>query len=509
MRGAVKYINGYFMLSDPKHRKLPIVFLVSTLLAAILRGYFALRSGFWCDEIAWLNESAGPLGSLIQSVRVEPGPLGFLDLVLIALPAKALIRAGLDPHLALRVFTVLLTLLVGILPLSSKAISAPTKILWCVLAVTSSALNAMAINARPIAALIFFSSFIFSAALEIINENPDGRGFLTRLLIFLLPLAAFSHPYILFSVGLLTLVIFLSGSNRTKALLGSSVVVYFILFSLWQFKIRPSLVHEKIEWSIVAAKFFSSNTKDYMKESLRSLLNPGIGWKWFAPILLAGGISIYRRNKTEFAFVLLTCLMGLALPLALDYRYSYFFSPRQSFFAFPAFLWLSAQGYSSLLRYGGRFRNLALVAGLAIFSYTQLGGTYHWMIDKAPHVDVPRYDILGAFDRARSFKNILVMSRCHVEVAELYADKKAMTGYFAAYSRSLSPRLPKSLRIVKWTDDEKSCGGWLPDLPDDPKLLTKLRPEDTMVFLPYNVRIPVSLEKFTCFTETGRRCLRR
>lgn len=490
--------------------------------ASLLVGFFALvmfgfllvvaaNTGLWCDEFNWLQMSQLSARYTFESMRRESGPMGPLDLLLISENAKFLMRLGVNPHAAARFQTILFAVCTALLPFGSKLIRKSEKWIWFFLVAMSSAVCTVALTARPNAGLVFFSACALFIAVDLIRRSSKQRadlGWRFWGLLGLLVVGGLSHPYIaLPTVCLIPLAWFssLSSQNKIKviSLIGLALAVKFVWFIFLR---NAPLGYQPLSNSEFLKNIRTASWRQFFDETLHGFAGSGAPLKITLLFFLFGAFLGVRENR-KFLFIPILFVLGAAVPLLMNIRHNYFFAPRQTLTALPFWMW----GVVSTLSWLTNAKSFAKPLVLGLFCIFGVFVPFrHWISNKPPFFDIPRYKMHRWLDKVASEPNhkVIVLSFCHVGVAHLYASRVQNQNFFEDYAFNRKLRLPKSERLIPWTSNSISCSGLIPENPDDRNLLGQIRnhPSNFFVLAPYNVRIPKSLQGLPCKTEIDEPC---
>lgn len=496
-------------MSTALDRKREIALLIICVLSLIIiRGVIAANTGFWCDELAWIKFSIGSYLDTFENVRQEPGPHGPFDLLFIAFAGKQLINVGASPHLALRAATITLTTLTALIPFFSSVVSRREKWLWLLWTTTSTVINAMALNARPSAGLIFFSSCALFTGLEIIR----GRTLASRFLWILLGVLAFSaiaHPYIIFpTFFLLGLVPFSKFSRKEKIKIFTLLTVGILLRLFWLIVIREPAGFSAVPIDIFLKNILSAQWNGPVMETLHSLAGLGTPLKLVLPFAIAGAVFCFRENRFWGTYLIIVSTTVVAIPLLLNVKYGLPFSARQTFAALPFWGWMITSAMSRAVTAKWAIRAPVCLLFFVVGVILPLN---HWLKNKSPYVDIPRYELHKFIGKTEfeAEKQIIVLSYCHLESVNLYSPHGNFKEYFDDYGASRSSTIATPKNIIAWTSTKPSCLGSVPDVPDDELLLQQIRtnPSRYAVIAPFNVKVPTILKGLPCRTEINTECL--
>ena len=492
-------------------RRYEITAIALCILALITwRAIVAANSGFWCDELAWVKFSVGGYLETFENVRREPGPHGPFDLLFIAFSGKQLINIGINPHLALRAATITLITLTALLPFISTVVSRRERWLWLLWTTTSTALNAMAINARPSAGLIFFSSCALFTGLEIIRGKQQASRYLWVLL-GLLSFSAVAHPYIIFpTFFLLALVPFSNFSRKEKIKIFIFLGAGIVLRLFWQLVIREPAGFPAVPFDTFLQNVLTAQWKGPVLETLHALAGLGTPLKILLPFALAGIVFCFRENRFWGTYLTVVSFAVIAVPLLLNVKYGLPFSARQTFAALPFWGWAIT---TALSRASSAKWAVRVPVCLIFFVVGVVMPLNHWLKNRPPHVDIPRYKLHEFMGKAEFShgKQVIVLSYCHLEPANLYSPRGNFNEYFASYAASQAAVIAAAPGVIEWTNKASSCQGTVPDFPDDMTLLDRVRadPAAFVVIAPFNVKVPEVLRGLVCRTEVNTGCLGR
>jgi len=493
--------RGYFTLTSP----ILVLFLFGLIF--IFRAFFAKNTGFWCDEVGWIGYSIGTYGDTIKNVINEPGPLGPLDLLLIAFFGKNLIFLGIDPHVALRIFTILLATGTSLLAFGSKFVTKPERWSWLLWSASNSAINAMATNMRPYAGMIFFSACALFAGVELIRSKSQAPTKFFWLLMALLFVSSLAHPYILMAMVFILPFIFLSTfSKRHKALLSGLLLIGIAVKVYWFAFLRSSPEH-----TLAFPHFFQQVMRFHwlhqLNEGLHALASPGTPLK-VVGLFYLGGLFLALKEKLIWGIALAAMLLGgLVIRIFLNIRHEYFFASRQLLIALPFLGWLTTLSISYF--FSKRWK-LRWVIGAVFLVVGIILPLRHWVLNVPPFVDIPRYKMHETFNLPEfsDDKTIIVLSSCHVGSAYLYSSNDGFKNYFDHYAAKNKMMVPVNKRVLLWSTAGNSCSGEIAKVPNDLNLLklTKNNPSQFAVLAPFNVAVPEAIRHLPCRTEINSQC---
>lgn len=483
-----------------------LVFIAFIMVAAV-RIAVAKGSGFWCDEFCWIRYSMGSMVQTIANVKNEPGPMGPLDLTLISIFAKNMLRGGFDPHIAFRFQTIFFITLSGFIIFGSSFVTRSEKWAWVLWSATNSAMNAMAINTRPYAGMIFFSSCALFAAIELIRSNRSGPSGFFWVLMALCLAGSLAHPYIIFTTALLLFLLpWSSFSKRYKVLITSVLLASIAIKFVWFVGFR-TVPQQPFSLAVFFERVLQHAWRAQLNEGLHALASPGSPLKVLGLFYVVGLIFAIRERKL-WAFSLVAIIGGsLIVPILLNLRYGYFFAPRQLLIALPFLGWLTVLSLSAAANRGQK-------VWLPVFFVFFIVGVFfplrHWIRNVPPYVDIPRYK-MHEYLNSDSFgagKMVIVLSLCHLEAARLYSSPQIFSQFFANYAENRFRLVAEPARIVLWSQKGNSCAGEISAEPTDLTLAQNIQkfPERYVVLAPFNVTVPSLLRHLPCRTETNVAC---
>lgn len=485
---------------------------LATAVVILVRCVIAADSAFWCDELAFIIFGGKGFAASIVAMLHEPGPIGPLDQPLMTSLGRALILLGAHPHWTLRLYTIMLTAICGILPFLARRVPRPMAWSWFVLTALSPQMNAMALTARPSAGLLLTAC----VALFVVLEAPLRRGErpslgFKALSAMSLPLGL-AHPYgaINQAVGFFLVA---ARAIRAKGVLWfwlALLALPLLARPLWFFVIREPLARQPIDgaalWQWIVKEDWGRMLIDF------TMAFPGPWVSWRAGLLFAclGLAALFRRKERRGqGLALVAAIVGsIAVPYLLSAAFHYPMSPRQWLGAYPPLLWLCIEGGALVARPLLRKPLLAapLIAGAAWLCVAR--PALHFWRNGSPTVDVPRYKVHRILPALKEDRKVIVLSYCQKGVADLYASPEAFHGYFAGFAAARSGVIPESPRNIVWTTDTMSCFGALPPAPQDPAILQDVRrsPGSYFVLAPRGVAVPAVLAGIECRTETDEAC---
>lgn len=485
--------------------------LGTLLLVFAFRAAIAVKTGFWCDELAWLTHAQGGFAATLRSIANDPSPHGPLDVAALWLVSKPLLALGLPPQLAVRFHALAFATATSALPFLSRKISKLERWSWLGWSCLNVAITQMAFNARPYAGMIFFSSCGLFAALELgrLERKPGSRQALF-FYVALLALGPLEQVYLEIVGGVVALLLVFADLRRAPKLSLLSVLGVGLGAGVWWqlvCRVHPASAFAQ-QAGLAHAPAASARCFEYAREVFGVFSNPGRRVFLMAP-LAAWGAWLAAKSETRRLTLALwgTPALCILVPYALDAKYGYFFAPRQTFAALPFWGWFVAAAVGKLARLPRL--GAAAVAAAALFAGAL--PLWHLVHDDPPFIDQPRH-LPQQFvtERLKTGSTVLVLSACEAGEISLYATPEGFTRYFENYGQN-APFDYEALarpRVRTWSKNSLSCFGQIPETPDDPELLRAIENERSrfVVFAPFQATIPRALKGLPCYNEMNRPC---
>lgn len=485
------------------NRQVVLFILLLSFICIIERMWLSVHTGFWCDELAWIDYTECGIKSLIANVQREPSH-GPLDLVFFYYLAKLTSIFSTNVELAFRIFGILTAFLTQIWIIFSKKFINEEKILWSIWIFYSNAVLNYSINIRPYGPFIFYSSLYTMVFIDFVrSEYKESRFQIITLSV--LSLTGLAFPYLLFLVLPLIIFTLIKSSLKNKKILFLLLMQVLLLF-VWQKFFKGEQKFIPINNFELIKKIFSSETVIYIKEIFSQFINPILQTKIYLLILAVLIAATYKKNRTLYNFLILIVALSLSLPLVLDYKLNYFFTPRQALFGLASFAFLTIISICSIQNRIINFR-----VAVVIFFILGLYSRVHFYKNIPPYIDLPRYTFMDSFQKMINIgKKPIILSHCNLGSAYLFFNKELnrTQAHNYLYSKCENIKYDDS-KYVLWTKNWASCSGDATEIPDPNVPLDHIQknPEKYFIFAPYASKTPKPLSVVTdCITESGVPC---
>ncbi|MEW6057109.1 MAG: hypothetical protein AB1540_10885 [Bdellovibrionota bacterium] len=489
----------------------------NTALAAVVAVVFffflailALNTSFWCDEFGWVGATYGSIQEAIQVVAKDVSPHIFLDGFFMAIFSKAALNLGINPHLAIRLHTVVLAVLFAMLPWFIKTLSHRERWIWTGWAILNCALVRMAVNSRPYASILFFSAVALFAAIEF----SRSKGVFSRIalvLSILLTLGPLTHVYVMMPITLYAVLVLASRTDLKSKLKFLAPLLPGVLVCFWWFVFFKPHSYLAVSWNELFSRLMATPWLDYARQILGGFSNPGKRSLIVAPLVGYGIFIQWKKDKRLCLFLMAALFSGIAVPLYLDRKYNYFFVPRQTFTALPFWGWFVVVALDQIC-FSKIRRPAVSTAVLAMLTLVVgLIPLYRLIENIPPFVDQPRLKLREAVAQLKPDQKLIVLSSCNRSTAGLYVYPDYMKEMFERYRKGQPPEeRPTEERVPFWDSSSLTCFGNIPENSPDAELMKEVQshPERFLVLAPFDVRVPSRLRHVECVSEINGPCVR-
>lgn len=494
------------------------------VLAFALRAWLARDTSFWGDEFSWMSYGAAPTAlDSIRAISKDPSPHLFMDVVFLNVFSRLGLALGLDPHVAVRLHSILFSTGIMLLPLAARSLARREKLAWLAATALNVFLLSTAANSKPYASLAFFSTALVLAACEAASEPRLGE----RFWIFL-GIGAFGTSFSVYLALPIAIVCAYAafehyrrrgqrGERRgsrhaAQTRLLALLVGVGAFYAWWLFLYRVPLETPSRPLGQTLVELARAPWLGWARETFGSFSNPPKRVFLVAPIVAIGLWVAVRRNVWLAAALAAILGASIVFPAFTDVKHGYFYVPRQALPGLPVWILLFCFGLLALADRARGVRGAPFVVyALALVALGVLP-SLRALRAQAPFVDQPLrkyHRILPGITRDRG---ILVLNGCEADGVRLYESGENFASYFEQY-RTRPPLYPKSARVRLWADTVESCGGLYSETATDPKLQEQVRAEPTRFVLiaPFEAAtngavVPRALRRVPCVTETNQPC---